>query len=211
MPGAVTALLASVIGLLLGSVLPADLLARNRGVDIRGVGDGNPGTVNAFRALGVGPGLVTGVYDAGVGVAAIAIARLLGASEGAAYVAGIMAVVGHRLPVYRGFRGGGQGMAACAGLLIYGVGVAMSRGWLPLLGLLSLIAILLVTFVLSRSDRLMAIVTLPILLIMLAAGRADPGFLAFMAIAAANIWFVQVSEVRTAGWSLRTSRERPPE
>ncbi len=127
----VSAILALAIGMLLGSVLPADLLARARGVDIRSVGDGNPGTVNAFRGLGPVAGLITAAYDVIVGVVAIQIAYLLGVSEGVAYLAGIATVVGHRFPVFRGFRNGGQGMAASAGLLVYGIGVAVSA-WMAL-------------------------------------------------------------------------------
>lgn len=190
-----TALLASLIGLLLGSVLPAELLARRRGVDIRSVGDGNPGTVNAVRALGWEPGLVTGVYDVLVGVVAIQIARLLGVSSGATYLAGLMTIVGHRYPVFQGFRGGGQGMAASAGLLVYGTGVALTRGWLSAVGLGVLIAILLVGFALTRSDVAAAIVMLPVLVVMLVVARADWQFLAFMTAVAMHIWIVQVAAV----------------
>lgn len=203
--GVLNALLASAIGLLLGSVLPADLLARRRGIDIRSVGDGNPGTVNAVRGLGWAPGLITLAYDALVGIAAIGIALLLGVSEGQAYLAGIMTVVGHRFPVFTGFRGGGQGMAASAGMLVYGIGVALSRGWLSAVGLGVLVATLLVTFVVTRSDEVAAIVMLPVLVVMLLAGRADRQFLAFMTAIAAYMWVVQVGAVwgHSRAWRVR--------
>ena len=190
------ALFALVIALLLGSVLPADLLARARGVDIRKVGDGNPGTVNAIRGLGWAPGLLTAAYDLSVGVAAIEIAYLLGLSPGVAYAAGIASVVGHRFPVFRGLRGGGQGMAASAGMLLYGIGIALARGWLPAVDIAGLATMLLVTFVVTRSDRAGAIVILPVLVIMLALAQPDWQFLAFMGAVAGHIWIVQVAAVR---------------
>ena len=190
------ALLALVIGLLLGSVLPADLLARLRGVDIRSVGDGNPGTVNAVRALGWGPGLLTAAYDISVGVLAIWIAGLLGITGGPAYLAGLTTVIGHRFPVLRGFRGGGQGMAASAGLLVYGVAIALSRGWLSSLDIGALVAVLLVTFAWTRSDSAMGIVILPILVVRLVLAHTDWQFLAFVSMVAAHVWVVQMARHR---------------
>ncbi|MCW2706717.1 MAG: Glycerol-3-phosphate acyltransferase, partial [Frankiales bacterium] len=43
---------AAVVGYLLGSVNPAVLIARTRGIDLRAIGSGNPGAANAGRALG---------------------------------------------------------------------------------------------------------------------------------------------------------------
>ena len=107
-----------------GAASQADLLARRRSVDIRASGDNNPGTINAIRVLGWAPGLVTALYDVSIGVVCVLIAGALGAPTGVTYLAGIAAVVGHRLPVFHGFRGGGQGMGASAGLLLYGIATA---------------------------------------------------------------------------------------
>lgn len=185
------AMLALAIGLLLGSVLPADLLARVRGIDIRSTGDGNPGTVNAVQVLGWGLGLITAVYDISVGVIAIQIAKLIGVSEGTAYVAGTLAVVGHRLPVFSRFQGGGQGMGASAGLLVYGVVVALLNGWLSAIEIAILVAVLLATFALTRSDKLMAIVMLPLLVVIVLYAQADWQFRAFMIVVAMHIWITQ--------------------
>jgi acyl phosphate:glycerol-3-phosphate acyltransferase len=189
----VAALLA---GLLLGSVLPADLLAKRRGIDIRSSGDGNPGTVNAIHVLGWVPGLITAAYDTTVGILAIQIARLLGVSEGSAYLAGIMAVVGHRWPVFRKLGGGGQGMGAAAGLVVYGVAIALSRGWLPVLDLVGLAVLMLVTFVWTRSDKIVAIVILPTLVLRLSVAPTGWQFLAFVTVVAAHIWAVQLAAIR---------------
>jgi glycerol-3-phosphate acyltransferase PlsY len=190
------AILALTIGLLLGSVLPADLLARRFGTDIRSTGDGNPGTVNALRVLGWGPGLITAAYDLSVGVVAIQAARLLGLPDGMAYLAGLMSIVGHRFPVFRGFRGGGQGMAAAAGMLVYGIAVALSRGWLSAVDIGVLFAILMIAFAVTRSDSAAAIVMLPFLVVRLFLASPDWQFFAFVAVVAAQIWTVQLSPAR---------------
>ncbi len=207
--------LACAAGVLLGSILPADLLARRRGIDIRAVGDGNPGTVNAIKGLGWGAGLLTGAYDASVGVLALSFARVLGLPDGSAYLAGVAAVAGHRFPVFRRFKGGGQGMAASAGLLLFGVATALSRGVLSAVEVALLVAVGLVTLGLTRSDVWVAVVLLPVLLGMILIG--DPGwtYAAFMAVVAANIWIVQVGRARQRASSNtdETSRaeSRPPD
>jgi acyl phosphate:glycerol-3-phosphate acyltransferase len=190
------AVVALAIGLLLGSVLPADLLARYKGIDIRSTGDGNPGTVNAFRALGAGFGAITAAYDISVGVIAIEIAKLIGVSEGPAYAAGIAAIVGHRFPAFGRFQGGGQGMGASAGLLAYGVAIGLVNGWLSATEIAILVAILLVTFALTRSDKLMAIVMLPGLVAIMLYAQADWQFRAFMIVVAMHIWIVQAVLIR---------------
>ena len=190
------AVLALLVGFALGSVLPADLLARRRGLDIRSVGDGNPGTWNAFKGLGWRAGLITAAYDISVGVVAIHIAKLLGVSEGLAYLAGIMTVVGHRFPVFRGFRGGGQGMGATAGMFVYGVAVALVNGWLSAVDVGVPVAIGVITFAVTRSEVMVAVVMLPVLVAELFFAHVDLAFLLFMTLLAAHIWIVQVATIR---------------
>ena len=210
-PGEMLRSLVSVcIGLLLGSFLPADILARMRGVDIRSRGDGNPGTINAVRVLGWAPGLLTAAYDLSAGVAAVLVARFLRAPAGFEYVAGIAAIVGHRLPVFRTFRGGGQGMAASAGLLVFGIGEAVAAGWLTTGEMGFLIAVLLVVFLLTRSDSAAAIVMLPVLAGMMLLSKAGWPLIAFVCAVAGHIWVVQLSPVRRwmASRSMRPVRGR---
>jgi glycerol-3-phosphate acyltransferase PlsY len=191
------AALAVAIGLLLGSVLPADLLARPRGVDIRCDSvDGNPGTVNAFRLLGFWPGLVTAVYDISIGVVCIAIAGALGVPSGLAYLAGLATIVGHRFPVFARLRGGGQGMAASAGLLLYGAAVALTRGWLKPADILVLLVVLAAVYAWTRSGSAAAIAMLPVLVVRLAFSGTGWQFLVFMAAVAGHIWVVQLARVR---------------
>lgn len=205
----IRALLPLAIGLLLGSVLPADLLARRRGVDIRSRGDGNPGTVNAIRVLGWAPGLLTAAYDLSVGVVAIGIAELLDAPRGIAYLAGIASVVGHRWPAFRGFRGGGQAMAASAGLLLYGIARAVSSGWLSPADIAILIALLALTFAWTRSDSTAAVVMLPFLVVRVSMSSADWRFVVFISAVAAYIWTVQmpVARRRFMSRAVKTTRD----
>lgn len=56
-------LLAVAVGYLVGSINPAAIIARVRGVDYRSVGSGNPGATNIGRALGRKTGILVGVLD----------------------------------------------------------------------------------------------------------------------------------------------------
>ena len=104
---------AALIGYALGALPVALTVARAHGVDLRRVGDGNPGAWNALEALGprrawpvfVGDGLKGFL----AGLAGLALAGDLGAYAG---VAGAM--VGHAVPVWSP-RGGGKSVMAFAG------------------------------------------------------------------------------------------------
>lgn len=183
-------------GFLLGSVLPAELLARRRNLDIRKVGDGNPGAVNAIKGLGAATGLVALVYDMSVGVVTIQLAWLLRTPEPVAYLGGLMTVLGHRFPAFNGFRNGGQGMAACAGMLLYGLWKVSSRGWLPVSTLLLIVVLGIVVLLLTRSDKMIAIVILPVLVAALMFARIPWDLLAFLTVLAARIWLVQFAILR---------------
>ena len=59
---------AVVVGYLVGALSPATLAARRGGVDLRGIGSGNPGASNVGRALGRRTGVVVAVLDVLKGV-----------------------------------------------------------------------------------------------------------------------------------------------
>jgi glycerol-3-phosphate acyltransferase PlsY len=109
--------LALVLGYLLGSIPCAYIAARLvRGVDIRKVGGGNVGTLNAMREIGPLPGFGVLFADMAKGALAVLIAQWLGLHLYWAFAAGFMAVVGHNWPVWLKFRGG-QGLATTMGVL----------------------------------------------------------------------------------------------
>ena len=98
-------------GYLLGSVPAAVVVARRRAVDIRAVGDRNPGFWNAKETLGFRASVPVLVVDAAKGALAAA-AGGLAAQRWAPgvwwlpYLGGLAAMVGHAWPVFAGFRGG---------------------------------------------------------------------------------------------------------
>ncbi len=96
-------------GYLLGSIPVANLVARaNAGVDLRDVGDRNPGYWNAKGQLG--RRVAAAVFAGDVAKGAIAaLFGLLMATDGRwwmCYLGGLAAMVGHAWPLFDGFRGG---------------------------------------------------------------------------------------------------------
>lgn len=110
---------AIVAGYLLGTFPSADLVTRiaTRGtVDIRQVGSGNPGTLNAIQSIGTRWGIVVLILDIAKGVGAGFLGRWLGGADGA-YAAATASIAGHVFPVWTRFRGG-KGVATSAGACI---------------------------------------------------------------------------------------------
>jgi acyl phosphate:glycerol-3-phosphate acyltransferase len=110
---------AIVVGYLLGTFPSADLVTRiaTRGtVDIRAVGSGNPGTLNAIQSIGTTWGLVVLVLDMAKGVAAGFAGWALGGDAGA-YLGATASIAGHIFPVWTRFRGG-KGVATSAGACV---------------------------------------------------------------------------------------------
>ena len=108
---------------LLGSVPVAVLVGRASGVDLRRVGDRNPGYWNAKEQLGRRRALPVFVGDTAKGTAAGLVGvALSGGRWEVGYQAVGAAMVGHAWPVFAGFRGGRSiltfagGMAAVAPL-----------------------------------------------------------------------------------------------
>jgi acyl-phosphate glycerol 3-phosphate acyltransferase len=99
---------------LLGSVNGAIILTRLlAGRDIRTMGNRLPGTANVGRSLGKGWGAPVFLWDGMKALAPMLAARALlypadAAVEAFALAAvGLAAVIGHRRPLWHGFRGGG--------------------------------------------------------------------------------------------------------
>lgn len=166
-------LLAGLVGYLTGSVSPATVLARGRGVDLRGVGSGNPGAANAGRALGRRTGVLVAVLDVLKGLLPAVLFGL--ADAGAGLVAGVAAVLGHvTSPFLRGR--GGKGVATAAGailgshpvwapvvVLAWVLVLAVSR-WIALASVSAALALVVVAVV-AREDVLWAVVLFLIVLV----------------------------------------------
>jgi glycerol-3-phosphate acyltransferase PlsY len=188
--------IALIIAYLLGSVLPADLFARSRGVDIRAVGTGNPGSTNALRELGPVPGLLTGAYDASVGLVSMYLAWRLGLATGWVYTAGFAAIFGHIYPVFFRFRGG-QGMAAATGMLVWGMSRAMTQGLMTTTEVAGLVVLAAVVFAATRSASAVGAFAVPVLIAQVLLARPEWEFAVFMTVLGVLIWITQVAIARS--------------
>ena len=112
----VAAILLGLASYLLGSVPTAYILVYlARGIDIRQVGTGNVGALNAFHQTGVAGGLLILAVDAGKGALAVVAVDLVGAPGWTVFLSTPLIVAGHNWPVFLGFRGG-KGAAAIFGV-----------------------------------------------------------------------------------------------
>ncbi len=96
-------------GYVLGSIPIADLVARRQGVvDLREVGDRNPGYWNAMTQLGRDAALPVFLGDVAKGAAAAGVGLALAADDQwwLGYLGGGAAMVGHSFPAFARFRGG---------------------------------------------------------------------------------------------------------
>jgi glycerol-3-phosphate acyltransferase PlsY len=132
-----------VVGYLVGSVPVANLVAKRRAsIDLRDVGDHNPGFWNARETLGRMAAVPVFVGDVAKGLAAAIVGALLADDGvwGMAYVAGGAAMVGHAWPVFARFVGGRSILAF--------LGTVLVAATVPTL---IAIGLLVVVFVLTRS------------------------------------------------------------
>ncbi|MCL2140292.1 MAG: glycerol-3-phosphate acyltransferase [Dehalococcoidia bacterium] len=118
----------------IGSLPSAYIMGRLRkGIDIRAVGSRNMGAMNSIYYLGFIYGVVVLLCDIGKGMAAVALAHLLGRHLEVTpgwwlYIemaSGFIAVIGHNFPVWLKFKGG-KGGATVIGAVLYFI----PWGWL---------------------------------------------------------------------------------
>jgi glycerol-3-phosphate acyltransferase PlsY len=103
------ALVTVVIGYVIGSIPVADLvIGRRTSVDLRTVGDRNPGYWNAKKAVGRRAALPVFVGDAAKGALAVGLGRLVADGDDwwVAYAGAAAAMLGHAWPLFARFRGG---------------------------------------------------------------------------------------------------------
>ena len=135
--------IAMVVGYLIGSIPVANLVAARRvRIDLREVGDRNPGYWNAKETLGRRAAVPVFVGDVAKGALAAGVGALLAEPGvwGIAYVGAGAAMVGHAYPVFAQFRGGRSILTFAGGAAVFAP--------LPTLGA---VAILLAAFALTRS------------------------------------------------------------
>lgn len=126
--------LAILAAYLIGSVNFGILVAASRGVDIRSVGSGNPGTSNVLRVLGKKLAAVVLLGDALKGVLAAAIGVAVG-DPVFGYVTLAAAVIGHSFPIWHRLNGG-KSVATALGGIVYlapAVGLVLAGMWIVIL------------------------------------------------------------------------------
>jgi acyl phosphate:glycerol-3-phosphate acyltransferase len=118
----------AVVAYLLGSISFGLIAAARAGVDLRAGGSGNVGATNVGRVLGKRTGRIVLVLDALKGALPVAVGHYaLHVDERWVAAAGALAVLGHCLPIWHGFRGG-KGAATAAGVLLPVLPVAGALG-----------------------------------------------------------------------------------
>jgi glycerol-3-phosphate acyltransferase PlsY len=103
------ALIAAVVGYLLGSIPTGMIVARvYRNVDLTAYGSGRTGATNVLRTLGRGAAAVAFAGDFLKGALAVALVKFVIAPENAwiEMIAALAAVLGHTYSVFIGFKGG---------------------------------------------------------------------------------------------------------
>ena len=132
-----------VVGYMIGSIPIANLVAERRAkIDLRDVGDRNPGFWNARETLGRRAAMPVFVGDSAKGVVAAFVGSALADPGvwGLAYVGCAAAMVGHAFPVFARFRGGRSILTFAGGAAVFAT--------IPFLLAIGLMA---VTFVIRRS------------------------------------------------------------
>jgi glycerol-3-phosphate acyltransferase PlsY len=130
----------AVAGYLLGSIPVAVLVGRSRGIDLRSVGDRNPGYWNAKEVLGPRAAIPVFAGDVAKGALAAGLGRLLGGPWWVGYVGAAAAMIGHAWPVFAGFRGG-RSVSTFVGAMVV---------LAPLPGAIALVVCVVVTAVTHR-------------------------------------------------------------
>jgi glycerol-3-phosphate acyltransferase PlsY len=131
-----------IVGYVIGSIPVAQLVSRyTKDVDLREVGSGNVGASNVWQSVERWLVIPVGLAQIAQGFAAVMIARLADAGDGAQALAGIAAVVAHDWNPWLSFSGGRgigqtigvllalswQSLAVFTGVSLIGVAV----GWIP--------------------------------------------------------------------------------
>jgi glycerol-3-phosphate acyltransferase PlsY len=137
-------------GYLLGSILPAEwFLRRKTGHSAREL-DENPGGAGTYRKAGFAAAAFVTIFDIGKGLLPVALADHFGLSGAWLVAAACAPAIGHNWPIYKGFRGGGKGLASVLGAAVWlgwpsilpglGVGAALVlwKRWAPWIGVAGL-------------------------------------------------------------------------
>ncbi len=205
------AILVFIISYLLGSISPAYFLGKLiKGIDIRQHGSGNAGTMNAFKVLGTGPGILTLVFDCSKGILALALAYAFGLSFPLVCLAGFCSVLGHIFPFYLRFKGG-KGGATTYGIIVVLLIKAIVEG-LNWLFPVSLIIFALSLIIITGSGNLAAFICFPIFILILPwlKWNATSAALILFSIFSLGISVVNVLEGKALRNEIKVRKDRKP-
>lgn len=177
------------VAYLFGSIPTAVWVGKAKyGIDVREHGSKNAGATNTFRVLGKKPGMVVLAIDIIKGFSAVILPFLLGVGEWGdehlvhvQLLCALLAVLGHVLPVFAGFKGG-KGVATSLGVII---GVQPPAAGLCLL-------LFLIVFILSNFVSLGAIsaaIAFPLIVVFVFQGT-DPWLISFCIVLSLAVIYV---------------------
>ncbi|MGB9765412.1 MAG: glycerol-3-phosphate acyltransferase [Candidatus Saccharicenans sp.] len=179
-------------GYLLGSISPSYFLGKIlKRIDIRKLGDGNAGTVNTYKILGLWPAVITAAFDLGKGLLPMYLSWKGGCSPLIIHLSGLAAVAGHVFPFYLHFRGG-QGVATATAIMIYYLVTFYLKAWLPLSSLAFLATGVIVFSLIAKKGEFVGLVILPFLGLLTAIFLPSVPYLFFILSLIIYIFFINI-------------------
>lgn len=137
-------------GYLVGSILPAEWFMRRKTGHSAQELDENPGGAGTYRNAGFAAAAFVTIFDIGKGLLPVALADYLGLRGAWLAAVACAPAAGHNWPIYKGFRGGGRGLASVLGAAVWlgwpsilpglGVGAVLVlwKRWAPWIGVVGL-------------------------------------------------------------------------
>lgn len=182
------------IAYLLGSIPTAVWVGKMRyGIDVREHGSKNAGATNTFRVLGKKPGILVLIIDIAKGFTAVTLPFFFGVGEwgtdtliNTQLICALLAVIGHVLPLFAGFRGG-KGVATSLGVII---GIHPPAAGICL-------GIFLIVFIVSNYVSLGAMIAACVfpLLIAFVFKEGSPWLIAFSAVLSAAVIYAHKKNI----------------
>ncbi|MCS6908730.1 MAG: glycerol-3-phosphate acyltransferase [Anaerolineales bacterium] len=198
----IEAILWTGLSFLSGALPFAVWLGRLKGVDVRAVGDRNPGAINAFRAGGKWIGLAVMLLDVSKAAAPIGLAYYEFGWRGLRIIPiAIAPMLGHAFSPFLGFRGG-KAIATAMG-----VWIGLTLWKVPLVGVISIT----IFYLLLRNSGWAILLTLITVGVYLAVFLPQPTFLAVLALQSALLLWKHRQELRQPPWSKSTHKSIPLE
>ena len=189
-------LLFPVLAYLLGSISFAHIIARAKGISIRKIGSGNPGTANVFTNIGKTYGVMVAIFDALKAVIPMLILRTIGGSDIFVAITGLCAIIGHDFPIYFRFKGG-KGFGTTLGVIgvlspvtllisAFGSIITIFFTHYPSLGLLTFLVLTPISFFILKANLATSLVVCASLLLLLI--KTIPNFKLFFRGGERKIW-----------------------